>query len=100
MRIAEVGFVEFIERDAKSQSAVKRIRAINAVRFLGIDNGLIDVTLEALEDKNEKVRVEAIYAIASGNNWRGAIDILRPLLSDAEQSVKTAADFALSRLES
>ena len=100
VRIAEVGFVEFIERDAKSQSAVKRIRAINAVRFLGMDNGLIDVTLEALEDKNEKVRVEAIYAIASGNNWRGAIDIIRPLLGDAEQSVKTAADFALSRLES
>ncbi len=100
VRIAEAGFVEFIERDAKSQSAVKRSRAINAVRFLGMDNGLTDVTLEALEDKNEKVRVEAIYAIASGNNWQGAIDILRPLSNDAEQSVKTAADFALSRLES
>ena len=100
VRIAEVRFVEFIEREAKSQSAVKRSRAINAVRFLGMDNGLIDVSMEALEDKNEKVRVEAIYAIASGNNWRGAIDILRPLLGDAEKSVKTATDFALSRLES
>lgn len=100
VRIADVGFVEFIEHEAKSQSAAKRSRAINAVRFLGMDHGLTDVTKEALEDKDEKVRVEAVYAIASGNNWRGAIDILRPLLVDAEPSVKTAAEFALSRLES
>lgn len=100
VRIAEPGFVEFIERDFKSQSAVKRSRAINAVRFLGMDNGLTEVTLKALEDKNEKVRVEAIYTIAAGNNRQVAIEILHPLLSDAEQSVKTAVNFALSRLES
>ena len=98
VRIAEVGFVEFIERDAQSPSAVKRSRAIHAVRFLGMDNGLADITLEAIEDKSEKVRIEAIYAIASGRNRNDAIEVLRPLIRDEDQSVKTAAGFALSGL--
>ena len=98
VRIAEVGFVEFIERDAQSPSAVKRSRAIHAVRFLGMDNGLADITLEAIEDKSEKVRIEAIYAIASGRNRNDAIEVLRPLVRDEDQSVKTAAGFALSGL--
>lgn len=98
VRIAEVGFVEFIERDAQSQSAVKRSRAIHAVRFLGMDNGLADITLEAIEDKSEKVRIEAIYAITTGRNRNDAIEILLPLIRDEDQSVKTAANFALSSL--
>lgn len=98
VRIAEVGFVEFIERDAQSQSTVKRSRAIHAVRFLGIDNGLADITLEAIQDKSEKVRIEAIYAITTGRNRNDAIEILLPLIRDEDQSVKTAANFALSSL--
>jgi hypothetical protein len=98
VRIAEVGFVEFIERDAQSQSAVKRSRAIHAVRFLGMDNGLADITLEAIQDKSEKVRIEAIYAITTGRNRNDAIEILLPLIRDEDQSVKTAANFALSSL--
>lgn len=99
VRIAEVGYVEFIERDALSQSAVKRSRAIQAVRFLGTENGLEDVVIEAISDKNAKVRTEAIFAIASGRNRQESIDILRPLMQDEDQSVITAANFAISRLE-
>ncbi len=98
VRIAEVGFVQFIERDALSQSAIKRSRAIRAVRFLGLDNGLAAIAIEAIEDKSEKVRLEAIYAIATGRNRNEAIEILRPLIRDDDQSVKTAASFALSSL--
>ncbi|HUP79888.1 MAG TPA: HEAT repeat domain-containing protein [Pirellula sp.] len=98
IRIAEIGYIDFIERDAQSPSAVKRSRAIRAVRFLGMDNGLEDVTIGALEDKSEKVRVEAIYTIALGLHRSDAIEVLSPLLSDDDQAVKTAADFALSRL--
>lgn len=98
IRIAEFGYIDFIERDAKSPSAVKRCRAIRAVRYLGMDNGLANVTTGALEDKSEKVRVEAIYTIASGLHRSEAIGVLSPLLSDDDQVVKNAADFALSRL--
>ena len=98
VRIAEVGFIDFIERDAQSQSAVKRCRAIHAVRFLGMENGLADVTLDALQDKCEKVRIEAVYAIAAGRSRANAIETLRPLTRDEEPSVITAANFALSSL--
>ena len=100
VRIAEVAYVDFIERDAQSQSAVKRCRAIHAVRFLGMENGLADVTLDALQDKNEKVRIEAIYTVLAGRSRNEAIDILRPLTRDEDQSVITAAKFALSSLGS
>ncbi len=98
--ISETGFAQIIERDAISQSTVKRLRAIHAVRFLGVNNGLEDVVIEAIQDKSEKVRVEAIYAIASGHSRLQAIEILRPLINDEDQTVQTAAQFALSRLES
>ena len=100
VRVAEVGFVEFIERDAQSQSAVKRSRAIHAVRFLGMEHGLSDIVFEAIEDKSEKVRVEAIHTITAGLSRREAIELLIPLLQDENTSVKTAASFALSSLES
>jgi hypothetical protein len=99
VRIAEVGYVDFIERDAKSQSAVKRCRAIQAIRFLGTENGLEDVAVEAMSDKNAKVRTEAIFAIASGRNRRESIERLRPLMQDEDQSVLNAANFAISSLE-
>ncbi len=98
VRMVEVGFVDFIERDTQSQSAVKRSHAIRAVRFLGMDNGLADTTIEALEDESEKVRIEAIQVIASGRNRREAIEMLLPLLHDGDQAVETAANIALSRL--
>ena len=100
VRIAEVAYVDVIERDAKSQSAVKRSRAIHAVRFLGMENGLADVTLDALQDKNEMVRIEAICAVATGRSRSEAIEVLRPLTRDEDQSVITAAKIALSSLES
>ena len=100
VRVAEVGFIEFIERDAQSQSAVKRSRAIHAVRFLGMEHGLSDIVFEAIEDKSEKVRVEAIHTITAGLSRREAIELLIPLLQDENTSVKTAASFALSSLES
>ncbi len=98
VRIAEVGFIDFIERDAQSQSVVKRCRAIHAIRFLGMENGLADVTLDALQDKSEKVRIEAVYAVAAGRSRAEAIETLRPLTRDEEPSVITAANFALSSL--
>ena len=97
--ISETGFVQFIERDAVSQSIVKRIRAIHAVRFLGVSKGLTDVAIEALQDKSEMVRIEAIHAIAAGYCRLEAIEILGPLIQDEDQTVQTAAQFALSRLE-
>jgi len=97
--ISEKGFVQFIERDAISQSVVKRLRAIHAVRFLGVSKGLTDVAIEALQDRNEMVRVEAIHAIAAGYSRLEAIDILSPLVQDEDQTVQTAAQFALSELE-
>ncbi len=99
VRIAETGYVEFIQRDAASQSAVKRSKAIQAVRFLGVGNGLKEIAINAVSDKNSKVRTEAIFAIASGYNRRESIEILRPLLKDEDQTVITAANFALSQLE-
>ena len=98
--ISETGFVQSIERDAVSQSVVKRLRAIHAVRFLGVSKGLTDVAIEALKDKNERVRVEAIHAIAVGYSRLEAIEILGPLVQDEDQTVQTAAQFALSGLES
>ena len=97
--ISETGFVQFIERDAVSQSVAKRMRAIHAVRFLGVSKGLTEVAIEALQDKSEKVRVEAIHAIATGYSRLEAIDILGPLVQDEDQTVQTAAQFALSGLE-
>jgi hypothetical protein len=98
--ISETTFVQFIEREATSQSQVKRMRALHAIRFLGVTNGLVDVVIDALQDKSEKVRIEAIHAIATGHTRQEAIDILRPLIEDDDQTVQTAAKFALSRLES
>ena len=98
--ISETAFVQFIEREATSQSQVKRIRAIHAIRFLGVTNGLVDVAIDALQDKSEKVRVEAIHAIATGHTRQEAIEILCPLVEDDDQAVQTAAKFALSQLES
>jgi len=100
VRVAEAGFVEFIEREAQSQSAIKRSRAIHAVRFLGMQHGLSDIVFEAIEDKSENVRVEAIHTITAGLSRREAIELLIPLLQDENVSVKTAASFALSSLES
>ncbi len=98
VRISEVGYIDYIERDCQSQSAVKRCRAIHAIRFLGMENGLADITLDALQDKSEKVRIEAIYAVAAGRSRAEAIETLRPLTRDEEPSVITAANFALSSL--
>ena len=98
--ISETTFVQFIEREAESQSIVKRLRAIHAIRFLGVANELIDVAIEALQDKSEKVRIEAIQAIATGHTREDAIEILRPLVEDIDQNVQTAAKFAINRLES
>jgi HEAT repeat protein len=100
VRVAEAGFVEYIEREAQSSSAVKRSRAIHAVRFLGMEHGLSDVVFEAIEDASEKVRVEAIHTITAGLNRRDAVKLLLPLLQDENPSVITAASFALSSLES
>jgi len=97
--ISETGFVQFIERDAVSPSIVTRMRAIHAVRFLGVCNGLTDVAIEALQDKSEKVRIKAIHAISAGYSRREAIKVLRPLIQDEDQTVQTVAQFALSRLE-
>lgn len=100
VRVADAGLLEILERDAKSQSAVKRSRAIHAVRFLGMDHGLSEIVFDAIEDKSEKVRVEAIHTITAGLSRREAIELLIPLLQDENTSVKTAASFALSSLES
>ena len=100
VRVADPGLLEILERDAKSQSAVKRSRAIHAVRFLGMDHGLSEIVFDAIEDESEKVRVEAIHTITAGLSRREAIELLIPLLQDENTSVKTAASFALSSLES
>jgi len=91
--------VEFIERDAQSQSAVKRRRAIHAVRFLGTENGLMDIATDAISDENPTVRTEAILAIAAGHNRKESIEVLRAMMQDEDQSVINAADFAISRIE-
>ncbi len=98
VRIAEVGYVDFIQRDARSQSAVKRSKAIHAMRFLGMENGLKELAIEAVSDKNPKVRTEAIFAIAATYNRLESIEILRPLMQDDDQAVISAANFAISRL--
>ncbi len=97
--ISETTFVQFIEREATSQSLVKRLRAIRAIRFLGVANGLVDVAIEAMQDKSEKVRIEAIHIIATGHSREDAIAILCPFIEDDDQTVQTAAKFAISRLE-
>jgi len=98
VRIAELGYVAFIEREATCQSQVKRSRAIHAVRYLGMAGGLDDLVAEALHDNSEKVRIEAIHSIASGRNRKEAIKMLLPLVQDEDQGVKTAANFAISQL--
>ncbi|MCY2982302.1 MAG: HEAT repeat domain-containing protein [Planctomycetota bacterium] len=100
VRVAEAGFKEVIERYARSQSAVKRSLAIHAARFLGMEHGLSDMVLKAIEDESEKVRAAAIHTIVAGLNRDEAIELLKPLLQDENASVKADAIFALSRLES
>jgi hypothetical protein len=99
VRIADRTYEEFLEREARSPSAVKRTRAVRAIRFLGAQGRLLDIASAALFDKQETVRIEAIYAIASGHNREEAIELLRPFLGDSDKSVQVAANQALAQLE-
>ena len=99
VRIAQRGYVTFLEREAQSPSAVKRARAIRMVRILGIDDNLRAIVVESLKDKSESVRTEAVYSIASSLNRLTAIELLTPLVEDEDNGVKVAVNLVLSQLK-
>jgi hypothetical protein len=99
VRIAEPGIVDALKRDTHSQSAVKRCRAIQAIRFVGMEGGLETVVLEATRDKNEKVRVEAIHTLTAKLKRNEAFSAILPLIQDESNSVKLVAQTSLSSLE-
>ncbi|MEQ1824369.1 MAG: HEAT repeat domain-containing protein [Pirellula sp.] len=98
VRIAQQRFIEYLESESESQSAVKRTRILKVIRLLGVDGELIEIVKDLLRDPNEAVRIEAIYTISSGRNRREAIELLQPLLFDEDNGVKVAADLILSQL--
>jgi hypothetical protein len=98
IRIAERGYIDILERDSQSQSAVKRARTLRIIRLMGASEELLEIVSDSLSDRNESVRIEAIYAIAGGRNRSEAIGLLKPLLSDEDNGVKVAADLVLSQL--
>jgi HEAT repeat protein len=98
LRIAQRDYVEYLEREAASQSAAKRIRALRMVRMIGVESDLLEIVKDLLNDKNDAVRIEAIYSVAAGRNRREAISLLQPFLKDEDNGVKVAADLVLSQL--
>jgi HEAT repeat protein len=97
--LADSSHIENAKRDLKSQSYLKRSQTVKAIRFLGCQNELFDLAAEALHDKADAVRIEAIYTIAAGKRRDECIELLRPFLSDINSSVKVAVNFAISQLE-
>jgi hypothetical protein len=100
VRIAQRNYVEYLENEADSQSASKKIRVLKIIKVLGADVELIELVRDLLHDENEAVRIQAIYSIATGRNRRETIEMLRPMLGDADNGVKVAADLVISQLES
>lgn len=99
VRIADRSHVAYIEQESKSQSQVKRSRSIKAIRFMGADGRLGEIAMEALQDKCDSVRIEAIYTIAPGLSRGDANEFLNPLLQDQDANVRVAAGFAISQIK-
>ena len=99
VRIADRGHVSYLEQEAKSQSNVKRSRAIKEIRFIGSGGRLGELAMEGLQDKSDVVRIEAIYTIAPGLTSSVACEFLNPLLNDEDTNVRVAANFAISQIK-
>jgi hypothetical protein len=99
VRIADRSYSDFIEQESKSQSSIKRARAIKAIRFLGSDGRLGQVAMEGLQDESDAVRIEAIYTIAPSLSRVDANAFLDPMLEDQDANVRVAANFAISQIK-
>jgi hypothetical protein len=99
VRFADYGCVHYIDTESQSTSVAKRTKAIRMIRYLGKDERLQEIAVAALSDEHESVRIQAIHAIAYGNDRESALELLGPLLADEDLSVKTAASQALEQLQ-
>jgi hypothetical protein len=99
VRFADSGCVNYVETESQSNSIAKRTKAIRMIRYLGQDERLQEIAVAALSDEHESVRIQAIHAIAFGNDRESALELLGPLLVDEDLSVKTAASQALEQLQ-
>lgn len=99
VRFADHGCVPYVDTESQSNSIAKRTKAIRMIRYLGKDERLQEIAVAALSDEHESVRIQAIHAIAYGNDRESALELLGPLLGDEDLSVKTAASQALEQLQ-
>lgn len=99
VRFADNGCVHYVDTESQSSSTAKRTKAIRMIRYLGKDERLQEIAVAALSDEHESVRIQAIHAIAYGNDRESALELLGPLLGDEDLSVKTAASQALEQLQ-
>lgn len=99
VRFADSSCVHYIDTESQSTSVAKRTKAIRMIRYLGKDERLQEIAVAALSDEHESVRIQAIHAIAYGNDRESALELLGPLLADEDLSVKTAASQALEQLQ-
>lgn len=99
VRFADPEFVQYVETESQSSSIANRTKAIRMIRYLGKDERLQEVAVAALSDEHESVRIQAIHAIAYGNDRESALELLGPLLGDEDVSVKAAASQALEQLQ-
>lgn len=99
VRLADRGFLSYLEREIQSHSSAKRLRALQIARYLGVDEAVQEIVCQSLSDASEHVRTEAVYTLANSLDIRKAIECISPMLRDDDVDVKVAAEMVLSRLE-
>lgn len=96
--VAQRGWKNILIAEANARSGAKRARALRIIRLFDADATLSKLAVDALDDDDDEVRIEAVYTIAQGRSRAEAIELLEPLLQDSSAEFRNAVDQAISSL--